>query len=125
MIKILSILTIALLILPISPLKAEGVDVSGDWELTMTTQRGERTQDIHFEQEGENLTVTMTGFRGDEVTGEGTIKENKIEWTITRSTPRGEMTITYTGEVEGDKMSGQAQMGSFRTFDWEATRKEN
>lgn len=123
--KILSILTIVLLTLPLLSLKAEELDVTGDWELTMTTQRGERTQDIHFEQDGENLTVTMTGFRGNEVTGEGTIKGNKIEWTITRSTPRGEMTITYTGEVEDDKMSGQAQMGSFRTIEWNATRKEN
>lgn len=125
MTKILSILTIFILALPFLSLKAEELDVSGDWELTMITQRGERTQDIHFEQNGENLTVTMAGFQGHEVKGEGTLKENKIEWKITRSTPRGEMTITYAGEVEGDKMSGQAQMGSFRTFDWKAVRKES
>ncbi len=124
MTKILSILTIFLWITLIFPANAAEVDVSGDWELTITTPRGERTRDIHFEQDGEALTVTMPGFQGDEVTGEGTLKGNKIEWTITRSTPRGEMTITYTGEVEGDTMSGEAQFGPSRSFEWEATRKE-
>lgn len=124
MTKIFSVLTIFLLsLLPLN-LLAEEVDVSGDWELTVKSPRGEMTRDIHFDQEGENLTVTMIGRQGEEITGEGTIKGNKIEWTITRSTPRGEMTITYTGEVEGDKMSGEAQFGDFQSSEWEATRKE-
>lgn len=125
MTKIFSLLTIFILVLlPFSSMAKE-VDVSGDWELTIKTPRGERTQDIHFDQDGENLTVTMTDPRGNEIKGEGTIKENKIEWAITRSTPRGEMTLSYSGEVEGNTMSGEVQFGNFGTFEWEATKKEN
>jgi hypothetical protein len=91
--------------------------------MTVQSPRGERTHNIHFEQDGEKLTVTMEGRGGEEITGEGTIKENKIEWSITRSTPRGEFTITYTGTVEGDTMSGEAQMGDFGSMEWTAKRK--
>jgi len=100
------------------------IDVSGDWELTTESPRGERTSNIHFEQDGENLTVTMEGRRGGETTGKGTIKEDKIEWTITRSTRGSEFTITYTGTVEGDTMSGEIQMGERGSRPWKAKRKE-
>lgn len=102
---------------------AQEVNVTGEWELTTVTQRGEMTRTVKFVQEGEKLTVTMENPRGGEVTGEGTVKGNDIEWTITRSTPRGEFTMNYTGKVEGDTMSGEVQMGDFGSQEWKAKRK--
>lgn len=91
--------------------------------MTVTSpQRGDMTWTVHFEQEGEKLTVTMTTQRG-EVKGEGTIKGNEIEWTLTRSTPRGEFTQTFKGKVEGDTMSGEVQMGDFGSMPWKAKKK--
>lgn len=98
-------------------------NVAGDWTLTLTTSRGDRVSPVNFVQDGENLKVTMTSPRGDQSTGEGTIKGTDIEWKVTRSTPRGEMTLTYKGKVEGDTMSGEAQMGDFGTATWKAVRK--
>jgi len=102
---------------------AKPANVAGDWTLTLTTPRGNRVSPVNFVQDGENLKVTMTSPRGDQSTGEGTIKGTDIEWKVTRSTPRGEMTITYKGKVEGDTMSGEAQMGDFGTATWKAVRK--
>jgi hypothetical protein len=104
-------------------IQAQGTDVSGEWDFTMKTPRGERTSVIKFVQEGEKITVTMQGFRGGEVTGEGTVKGNEIEWTVTRSTQRGEFTVTYKGTVEGDLMSGTAEMGQMGTMEWTAKKK--
>jgi hypothetical protein len=99
------------------------VNVSGDWTFTMTTPRGERTNDVTFVQDGEKLTVTMKSERGDS-TGEGTLKGQDIEWTVTRQTPRGEMTVTYKGKIADENtMEGEAQMGDFGTMQWKATRK--
>ncbi|MBN1272735.1 MAG: hypothetical protein JXB26_10750 [Candidatus Aminicenantes bacterium] len=100
---------------------AQDVNVTGDWELTIQTPRGERTQQAHFEQDGENLTVTMEGRQG-QIEAKGTVKGNKIEWSVTRETPRGEFTMTYTGTVEGDTMSGEVQMGDFGSGEWSAKR---
>ncbi len=105
-------------------------DVSGEWE--MTTAGGGRggrgeglTQTITFEQDGEKITVTMEGRMG-EMTGEGTIKDNKIEWTFTMETPRGDMQMAYTGTVDGDSMSGQRKVGmgdQGRESEWTAKKK--
>jgi hypothetical protein len=97
-------------------------NVSGEWELTMTTPRGERTSTAKFVQDGEKLTVTMISERGESA-GTGTIKGADLEWTITRDTPRGQFTITYKGKVEGNTMTGEAQMGDFGSAEWKATKK--
>lgn len=105
-------------------LQADEANVTGDWELTVKSPRGEMSQDVKFVQEGENLTVTMKDRQGNEITGKGTVKGNEIEWSITRSTPRGEMTVTYKGMVEGDTMTGEIQMGRLGSLEWRAIRKE-
>ena len=117
-----SIFTFCILVLLAISLSAQVVNVTGYWEMTITTPRGERTLDVNFKQEGKKLTVTMQDRRG-EVTAEGTVKGNEIEWTITRSTPRGEFTMTYTGKIEGDTMSGEVQMGDFGSGEWKAKKK--
>ncbi len=118
-----AIFTFFILVLLAASLSAQEVNVTGDWEMTFTTPRGdEMTRDINFKQEGEKLTVTMQGRMG-EVTAEGTVKGNEIEWTITRRGRMGEMTITYKGKIEGDTMSGEVQMGDFGTSEWKAKKK--
>lgn len=99
-------------------------DVSGEWEITSEGRQGPRTQTIKIEQDGEKITVTMEGRMG-EATGEGTIKDNKIEWKITRTMRDMEMTMTYTGTVEGDTMSGEMEMsmGDRGPSEWTAKKK--
>jgi hypothetical protein len=115
-------LAFALVFLLIGLAGAYDGDVTGDWEMTMVTPRAERTSTVHFEQDGEKITVTMEGRQGGEIIGEGTIKGNEIEWTISRSTPRGDMTMSYKGTVDGDSMSGTVELGDFGSFDWTAKR---
>ncbi len=123
MTKTKSLIVLCTLALFVVSLGALGVDVSGDWEITSEGREGPMTRDAHFEQDGENITVTMQGFRGDEMTGEGTIKGNEIEWSFNLTTQRGDMTITYNGNVEGDTMSGTVQFGDFGSREWTAKKK--
>jgi hypothetical protein len=122
--KTKSIILISLLLLaPLALCLAQTkVDVSGDWDFTMTTPRGPMNSTAKFVQDGEKLTVTMTSQRG-EFKGEGTIKGADLEWKITRDTPRGQMTTTYKGTVEGNTMKGTAQMGDRGSMEWKATKK--
>lgn len=99
-------------------------DISGTWEMTMTSPRGERVSEMTIAQEGEKITVTMEGFQGDEMVGEGTFKDNKAEWSVTINTPNGEFTINYSGTLENDVLSGEAEMGDFGTMEWTAKKKE-
>lgn len=102
---------------------AQTTDVSGEWELTIQSPRGEMTATAKFVQDGEKLKVTMTGPRGRETTGEGTIKGNAVQWSVTRSGPDGEeFTIKYSGTVEGTTMSGTAETPR-GSVNWKATKK--
>jgi hypothetical protein len=121
--KTKSIFALSLLFFLAVSLSALFADVTGDWEMTTQGRRGERTMDIHFEQKGEKITVTWSGFRGGEIEAEGTIKGNDIEWSFTREGRRGDMTMTYKGKVEGDTMTGTVQMGDFGSSEWTAKKK--
>ena len=124
--KVYSLLTmLSLFLLPVL-ISGEDIDVTGDWVMSMETPRGTMTRNIHFEQEEQKLTVTMEGgrWRREEITGEGTINGNKIEWTITRTSPMGEFKITYTATVEGDTMTGEVKMGDRGSRKWTAKRKQ-
>lgn len=103
-------------------LYAQTANVAGDWELTSQSPRGERTSALHFDQDGEKIKVTMEGFRGAEMTGEGTVQGNNVQWTVTISTPNGEITLTYKGTVEGDTMSGTVE-GGRASREWTAKKK--
>ncbi|MDI6845734.1 MAG: hypothetical protein QME28_06315 [Candidatus Saccharicenans sp.] len=119
-------LFVFLLILATSGLLAvmAQVNVTGEWTFTITTPRGERTSDIKFVQEGEKLTVTMQGMRGGEITAEGTVRGNQIEWSVTRETPQGTFTMTYRGKIEdANTITGEVEMGNFGTATWKAVRK--
>jgi hypothetical protein len=111
------------LALCVSPVGAQQADVNGQWELTVDSPRGPMTSQVKFVQQGEKLTVTMTGPRGRESSGEGTIQGNSIQWSITRTGPEGnKFTIKYSGTVEGTSMSGTAEAprGSVK---WTAIKK--
>jgi hypothetical protein len=81
------------------------------------------TLEIRFVQDGAKLTVTMTGPRGGEFTGTGSIQGQAVRWSITRSTGGGERTVVYQGTVEGQAMSGTADLGEMGTVGWRATKK--
>jgi len=121
--KILKTLALGILILWGASFYALAVDISGTWDMTIQTDRGDWNTELTIEQEGEKIKVTMPGWQGDQIEGEGTVKDNKIEFTFNISTQRGDFSITYTGTVEGDTMSGEAEMGDFGTMQWTAKKK--
>jgi hypothetical protein len=98
-------------------------DVSGEWEVTIKTQEDELVQSMRIEQDGESLYVIMgEGMPGSEMEGEGTIKDNDIEWSVSRSTPQGQLIMSYSGSVDGDSMSGVVMVAE-QGLRWTAVRK--
>ncbi|MCX7973035.1 MAG: hypothetical protein N3B16_00840 [Candidatus Aminicenantes bacterium] len=121
--KVLGLVVSICLIVPLTLLLAQQYNLSGTWEMTTQSPRGEMKSELEIKQEGTKITVTMKTQRGD-ITGEGKVEGNKVEWTITRQTPRGEFTTTYKGEIKDkDHMAGEAEMGQFGSIQWSATRK--
>jgi hypothetical protein len=108
---------------PATQVPAKALDVAGVWELTMQTPQGEMTRDATFTQEKDAIKVTMEGPMG-EMKGEGTAKESEVTWTMTISTPGGDFALVFKGKVDGDKMTGEIQMGDMGTSTFTATKKK-
>jgi len=103
-------------------------DVSGIWELTMQSPRGEMKNDATFVQtkveEKNVIKFSMPGPMDMEMKGEGTILGNEMEWTVTINTPNGDFQLLFKGKVDGEKMAGEVQMGEFGTSPWTAVKKK-
>jgi hypothetical protein len=106
----------ALAVLAAGFLLYAAIDITGAWEMTMTTPRGEMKSNFVLAQDGEILTVTMTRIGRDgtpvEHKGKGTVKGADIEWKITRQGHNGEeMTMSYKGTIADDNhMKGTMEM---------------
>ena len=102
---------------------AKDASIAGAWNIVITTEQGERPPgEITFTQEKEAIKVTMSGPQGASLKAEGTLKDGVIQWTAVVSTSQGDFPLTFKGKVEGEKMSGDVQMGDFGTATWSATK---
>jgi len=100
------------------------VDVTGKWNMTTSSPRGERTRVAEFIQDGEALTVITEGREGGKVEAKGTVKGSDIEWTMRRETSNGTFELTYKGKIEGSTMKGTVQFGTRGSGEWTAKRAE-
>jgi hypothetical protein len=126
--RIRTILALILLAAPLAAQtapQAKPADVAGLWELTTQgTPQGDMTADATFVQDGDKFKFTMAGPGGFEMTGEGTVKGQDIEWTVTISTPQGDFALTYKGKVDGETMTGEVAAGDFGSFPFTAKKKK-
>lgn len=99
------------------------VDVAGAWELTMTGPQGEFIQTTTFVQDKNIVKVTMVSQMG-EATGEGTVEGNEVKWAFTISTPNGDFTIGFKAKVDGEKMTGEVEMGDMGTASFWGQKKK-
>jgi len=110
------ILTLAICLLMVLVIRAAVSDVTGKWELTMSSDHGDFSKEALFKQDGENIVVIIDGSEG-----KGTIKDNQIEWAIVLNTEMGDLDSTFSGKVEDDAMEGEVEiMGT--SIAWSAKR---
>ena len=117
--RILGVLTVtAMLAVP----AAAQTDVTGKWELTFESPRGQVTQVMMLEQDGSTVVGTIEGGgmgrgRGGGGRGggggpgafdieDGMIDGDTITFVIVRSFGDRSMTMEYVGTVDGDAITG-------------------
>ena len=81
---------------------AEPVKIGGVWKFTVELEIGTGHPTVTLKQDGEKLTGTYDGRYGAAPL-EGTIKENKIEFTVSMTAEGAAVTGVFSGVVEGDK----------------------
>ena len=96
-------------------------DISGTWELSVTTSRGVETAALTLKKNGEKFAGTVA--RGTEqAPAEATVKDKAVTIVITAQTQNGPATFTLTGAVTADAMSGTGEFGVRGSGSWTAKR---
>jgi hypothetical protein len=103
--------------------KAEKVDVTGAWDMTVETPNGAMENVGTLKQDGEKLTGILAGQRG-EIPIEGTVVGNEIKWVLSIDMGGQQMSIAFAGKVEGDTMTGLWEMGGMGSSAWTAKRRK-
>ena len=89
--------------------------VAGKWKLSFTDPTGNPKQGtLALQQDGSNLTGNYTGPRGT-FSVKGTVQGTGITFTIHAMGRK----LSFTGNVDGDKMSGTTETGT----SWNASRE--
>lgn len=101
-------------------------NLTGMWELSQETQRGQRTSTLALVQDGTALTGTLTltlgGRRGGGGGGgpsefeieDGMVEGNSFSFTMTLSFGGNSFTQEYSGTFDGDSMEGEIAGGGRR-----------
>ncbi len=96
-------------------------DASGVWDVTVESQRGKQSAVLTIKTDGEKLSGTYKGQRGDAPVS-GTIKGSEIKFSIQINVQGTDLVIAYSGTLDKDSMKGSVEFGSFGTGDWTAAR---
>jgi hypothetical protein len=93
----------------------------GTWNLTMNTPMGERRSRLTLSTSGGTLTGSQEAEGNTTDITEGTVNGNDLSWKVSITNPMP-LTLTFSGTVNGDAMTGNADTGMFGSFPFEGTR---
>ena len=96
------------------------MSVDGTWNLNMNTPMGAQQGTLEKKTNGNSLEGTMTGPQGVVPLEDGNVNGDVLTWSITAQ--QMGMKIEFTVTVDGDKISGEAELGSFGKATIEGTR---
>jgi len=86
----------------------------------MNTPMGPQAGTLTLASNGNELTGSISGPQGSMDIEDGKIDGDDLSWKLTVA--QMNMTIEVKAKVDGDKMTGEATLGSFGTATLEGTR---
>ena len=104
--------------------RAQAVDLSGAWVLTVESPNGTGRRDVTFVQDGDSLSGEISSSRaaGPLV---GTMDGSDVTFVATVQMDSGGFDITYRGTVAGDEMEGTVDFGSYGNGTFTGRRTES
>lgn len=104
------------------------VDPTGTWKWSFTTPAGDtRETTLVLKLDGDKLTGTISGRRGETPINDATLKGDEISFLVVREFGENKFTNNYSGKITGDTIKGKMEFvdraGEKQTRDWEAKRE--
>jgi len=101
---------------------AEPAKVAGVWTFSVELAVGTGHPTVALKQDGEKITGTYDGRYGPSPL-EGTVKDQKIEFTVSMTAEGAAVTGVFTGTVQAEGMSGSVEFDQAGEGTWTAVRK--
>jgi hypothetical protein len=101
---------------------AKPANITGAWEMTVETPQGTMVITANYKQDGDTLTGNHVSEMG-EAALKGTVKGNDIEYTLTLDMGGQQMSIVHKAKVDGDTMTGSADIEGMGSITFKCKRK--
>jgi len=113
-----SVLAVALL----ASMNLFAENATGTWKGSYPGRDGQtRESTIILKAEGEKLTGTVAGGRGESEIKDGTIKGGDISFSVVRNFGGNDVTVKYKGKLVGDAIQFKVEAGE-RSYEMTAKR---
>jgi hypothetical protein len=94
-----------LVVFLMTALFAIAADIDGKWVAQVPGRDGQtREQTFTFKAEGDKLTGTVGGMRGDTQISDGKISGSDVSFVVVRQTQKGEFKQEYKGKLAGGEL---------------------
>ncbi|HEX4347898.1 MAG TPA: hypothetical protein VHZ73_10010 [Vicinamibacterales bacterium] len=117
------LLVSAAAVYPRAQAPAPAADIVGTWDVTTSSPISETTNPMEVTQDGDTFKAVVKGDGGQLPYDKVTLKGSDVTLVLTIDFQGSPMTITYSGVVDGKKMSGDADFGGLATGTWSAIKK--
>ncbi len=97
--------------------------LSGNWTMTLNSPQGPLDITMTVTQNGTSFSGNMTSMMGTTNIDEGQVAGRNATWSMTMQVGGQAITLNYRGQVEGNRMTGTADLGSFGSATFTAERK--
>ena len=97
-------------------------DLSGTWELSVTTSSGSDTGTMTLTKDGDKYAATISSAQGQVVPAEVFLKDKIATIRIVVQSQGTTTTIEFSGPVDGDAMGGSGNFGGRGSGTWSAKR---
>jgi imidazolonepropionase-like amidohydrolase len=97
--------------------------IGGSWTMTLNSPQGPLDLTMTISQSGASFSGSMTSQFGTTDISAGDIAGRTATWTTILQVGGQSITLNYRGEVEGNRMTGSADLGSFGNATFTAERK--
>jgi imidazolonepropionase-like amidohydrolase len=102
---------------------AGAAQVAGTWNMTMNSPQGVMEIVMRFTQSGSTFGGTLTSSFGEQQVDDGQVNGRVLTWKSTIQFGGQSMTLSYRAEVDGNRMSGTAELGTFGSSPFTAERR--
>jgi hypothetical protein len=106
-----------------APAAPAAADIVGTWDVTTTSPINETTNPMEVTKDGDKLKAVVKGDGGELPYDKIELAGTNVTLVLTIDYQGAPMTITYTGVVDGKKMSGDCDFGGLAQGSWSAMKK--